>query len=91
MEGEILFEQGHHKEAIASFFKVAYGFGETEAPASFHPWQAQATYEAARCFEVLIKPQQARGLYAELVERYPASPYVTAARKRIDALDGALK
>ena len=91
MEGEILFEQGLHKEAIASFFKVAYGFGETEAPASFHPWQAQATYEAARCFEVLIKPQQARGLYAELVERYPASPYVTAARKRIDALDGALK
>ena len=91
MEGEILFEQGHHKEAIASFFKVAYGFGETEAPASFHPWQAQATYEAARCFEVLIKPQQARGLYAELVERYPTSPYVTAARKRIDALDGALK
>jgi TolA-binding protein len=91
MEGEILFEQGHHKEAIASFFKVAYGFGETEAPASFHPWQAQATYEAARCFEVLTKPQQARGLYAELVERYPTSPYVTAARKRIDALDGALK
>lgn len=91
MEGEILFEQGHHKEAIASFFKVAYGFGETDAPASFHPWQAQATYEAARCFEVLIKPQQARGLYAELVERYPASPYVTAARKRIDALDGAVK
>lgn len=91
MEGEILFEQGHHKEAISSFFKVAYGFGETEAPASFHPWQAQATYEAARCFEVLFKPQQARGLYAELVKRYPASPYVTAARKRIDAFDGALK
>jgi len=91
MEGEILFEQGHHKEAIASFFKVAYGFGETEAPVAFHPWQAQATYEAARCFEVLTKPEQARGLYAELVERYPASPHVTAARKRIDALDGAVK
>ena len=91
MEGEILFEQGLHKEAIASFFKVAYGFGETEAPASFHPWQAQATYEAARCFEVLAKAQQARGLYAEVVERYPESPYVTAARKRIDALDGVVK
>ena len=91
MEGEILFEQGLHKEAIASFFKVAYGFGETEAPASFHPWQAQATFEAARCFEVLAKPQQARGLYAEVVERYPESPYVMTARKRIDALDGAVK
>jgi TolA-binding protein len=91
MEGEILFEQGHHKEAIASFFKVAYGFGETEAPASFHPWQAQATYEAARCFEVLGKTDQAHGLYAELVERYPGAPYVAAARKRIDALGNALK
>ena len=86
MEGEILFEQGQHKEAIAAFFKVAYGFGETDAPAPFHPWQAQATFEAARCFEVLAKPEQARGLYAEVVDRYPASPYVAAARKRLDAL-----
>ena len=91
MEGEILFEQGQHKEAIASFFKVAYGFGETEAPAPFHPWQAQATFEAARCFEVLAKPEQARGLYAEVVDRYPASPYVAAARKRLDALLSAVK
>jgi TolA-binding protein len=91
MEGEILFEQGLHKEAIAAFFKVAYGFGETRAPASFHPWQAQATYEAARCFEVLGKTDQARGLYAELVERYPATPYVPAARKRIDALSAGGK
>ncbi len=91
MEGEILFEQGQHKEAIAAFFKVAYGFGETEAPAPFHPWQAQATFEAARCFEVLAKPEQARGLYAEVIERYPASPYVAAARKRLDALGGVVK
>ena len=91
MEGEILFEQGQHKEAIAAFFKVAYGFGETEAPAPFHPWQAQATFEAARCFEVLAKPEQARGLYAEVVDRYPASPYVAAARKRLDALEGVVK
>ena len=90
MEGEILFEQGQHKEAIAAFFKVAYGFGETEAPAPFHPWQAQATFEAARCFEVLAKPEQARGLYAEVVDRYPASPYVAAARKRLDALVSAV-
>jgi TolA-binding protein len=53
MEGEVLFEQGNHKDAIKAFFKVAYGFGERQAPPAFHPWQAQATYEAARCFEVL--------------------------------------
>ncbi len=89
MEGEVLFEQGHHKDAVKSFFKVAYGFGERQAPPSFHPWQAQATYEAARCFEVLEKPDQARTLYAELVDRYPQSEHVAAARKRLAALGPA--
>ena len=89
MEGEVLFEQGRHKDAIKSFFKVAYGFGERQAPASYHPWQAQATYEAARCFEVLGKPDQARGLYAELTDRYPDSEHVPAARKRLAALPAA--
>jgi TolA-binding protein len=86
MEGEVLFEQREHKEAIKAFFKAAYGFGEQNAPASFHPWQAQATYEAARCFEVLGQKDQARKLYAELVERYPTSEHVAAARKRLEAL-----
>ncbi|MFM8893377.1 MAG: tetratricopeptide repeat protein, partial [Planctomycetia bacterium] len=89
MEGEVLFEQGQHKEAVKSFFKVAYGFGEAQAPPAFHPWQAQATYEAARCFEVLEKPDQARTLYAELVDRYPQSEHVAAARKRLAALGPA--
>ena len=86
MEGEVLFEQEQHKEAIKAFFKVAYGFGEKQAPASFHPWQAQATFEAARCFEVLEQPDKARGLYAELVDRYPDSPQTPAAKKRLEAL-----
>jgi TolA-binding protein len=89
MEGEVLFEQGNHKDAIKAFFKVAYGFGERQAPPAFHPWQAQATFEAARCFEVLEKPDQARTLYAELVERYPDSEHVPAARKRLEALGPA--
>ncbi|MCE9629282.1 MAG: tetratricopeptide repeat protein [Planctomycetia bacterium] len=86
MEGEVLFEQGNHKEAVKSFFKVAYGFGEQQAPPAFHPWQAQATFEAARCFEVLGKPEQSRTLYTELVERYPQSEHVAASRKRLDVL-----
>ena len=89
MEGEVLFEQGNHKEAIKAFFKVAYGFGEKQAPLAFHPWQAQATFEAARCFEVLEQPDKARGLYAELVDRYPNSPQAPAARKRLDSLGGS--
>ena len=86
MEGEVLFEQGRHKDAIKAFFKTAYGFGEQAAPPAFHTWQAQAMFEAARCFEVLGQAEQARKLYAELVDRYPQSEHVAAARKRLDAL-----
>jgi TolA-binding protein len=86
MEGEVLFEQGNHKDAVKAFFKVAYGFGEQQAPPAFHAWQAQATYEAARCFEALGEREQATRLYAELVERYPDSAQTPAARKRLDAL-----
>ena len=91
MEGEMLFELGRHVEAIAAFFKVAYGFGDRQAPPAFHPWQAQATFEAARCCDVLGKAEQARGLYAELVERHPGSPHVDAARLRLDALGSAAR
>ncbi len=86
MAGEVLFEQGNHKDAIKAFFKTAYGFGELQAPPPFHPWQAQATFEAARCFEVLGKPEQALTLYSELVARYPTSEQTPLARKRLEAL-----
>jgi len=89
MEGESLFEQKRHGDAVKAFFKVAYGFGEAAAPPAYHPWQAQATFEAARCFEILGKPDQARALYEELLERYPDTQPVTAARKRLAALGTA--
>jgi TolA-binding protein len=89
MEGEVLFEQGRHKDAIKAFFKVAYGFGDREAPPAFHPWQAQATYEAARCFEALGEREQAAKLYAELIDRHPDSAQTPAARQRLDALTPA--
>jgi TolA-binding protein len=85
MEGEVLFEKGQHAEAIKAFFKTAYGYGEKAAPPEYHPWQAQATFEAARCFEALGKPAQARKLYAELLERYPDSQQSQPAKKRLDS------
>jgi TolA-binding protein/predicted negative regulator of RcsB-dependent stress response len=90
MEGEALFEQKRHGDAVKAFFKVAYGFGEAAAPPAYHPWQAQATFEAARCFEVLGKPDQAKALYEELAERYPDSQPVPAARRRLAALGRAI-
>jgi TolA-binding protein len=81
MIGEIQFEKKIHDEAIRSFFKVIGGY-------SFPQWQAEATYEAARCFEVLKKPSQAVKLYKELIERYPESDKVPLAQKRVEAIGG---
>jgi TolA-binding protein len=82
MAGEILFEQGQHKEAIKQFYQVAYG----NDPKTFANWQANSLYEAARCFEVLMNVEQAKKLYAELVGTYPESDKVKLAQERLMAL-----
>jgi TolA-binding protein len=79
--GEIQFGRKDHKEAIKSYFKVMDGY-------SYPTWQAEATFEAARCFEVLEKPDQATKLYEELIEKYPKSDKVPLAKKRIEGLTG---
>ena len=86
MIGEILFEKKQYKEAIRNFFKVAYGYGYPESPAAMQVWQADASYEAARCFEVLKMVDQARKSYHEVVNKYPQSDKVPLAKKRLDAL-----
>ena len=79
MIGEIQFQQKKHKEAITSFFKVSYGYG-------YPRWQADATYEAARCFEVLGKKTQAVAQYKKLLEKFPESDKVPLAKERIEQL-----
>ncbi len=81
MIGEPLFQQKKHAEAVKAFFKVIYGYG-------YPKWQANATYEAARCFEVLGKKTQAIKLYQELTEKYPKSDKLPLAKQRIDAIKG---
>lgn len=81
MNGEILFEIGQHKEAVKQFYAVAYT-DEKKYPT----WQANALYEAARCFEVLKNVESAKKSYAELVATYPESDKVEPAKKRLDAL-----
>jgi Uncharacterized protein conserved in bacteria len=86
MAGEVLFEQGSHKDAVRSFFQVAYGFSETGAPESIRIWQAAALYESGRCFEVLKDLDQAKKLYAELLEKYPKSDKAELAKRRLTEL-----
>ncbi len=86
--GEIDFERKNHKEAIRNFFKIAYNpaFESKDTPAAIRVWQANATFEAARCLEIMQKPDQAKKLYAELVANYPSSDKVTLAQDRLKAL-----
>lgn len=79
MIGEIQFQQKQHSEAVKSFFKVVYGYG-------YPQWQADAAYEAARCFEVLQKKAQAVKQYQELIEKFPQSDKAPLAKERIKAL-----
>ncbi len=79
MIGEIQFGQKKYAEAIASFFRVIGGYG-------YPRWQADASYEAGRCFEVLGKKPQAVKQYQRLVEKFPKSDKVPLAKERIEAL-----
>jgi TolA-binding protein len=80
MIGEIQFQQKKYKEALSSFYGVLYNY-------PYPQWQADAAFEAAKCFEVLPnKKSQAIKQYRELIEKFPQSDKVTAAKSRIEAL-----
>jgi TolA-binding protein len=79
MIGEIYFNKKNHAEAVRHFFKAAYGYGYPE-------WQARSHYEAARCFEVLGKPDQAKQSYKEVAEKYPQFEEAALAKKRLAEL-----
>jgi TolA-binding protein len=82
--GDIQFEKKMHTEAIREYFKVFRGY--KGAPKSFDKWKAQATYEAARCFEVLKQVANAKKYYQEVVDNYPDSAVVGKAKERLAAL-----
>jgi len=79
MIGEIEFQQKKHADAVKSYFRVIYGYG-------FPAWQAEAAYEAARCFEVLGKKDQAAKQYQELIDKFPQSDKVPLAKERLKTL-----
>ncbi len=77
--GRIQFQRKDYAAAKSSFFKVSYGY-------SYPQWQAEATYEAGRCFEALDNKEQAIKQYRELVDKYPQSDKMPSAKQRIEEL-----
>jgi len=79
MIGEIQFQQKKYADAVTSFYTVLSNY-------PYPQWQADAAFESGKCFEVLKKRSQAIKLYQQIVEKFPQSDKVAAARSRIEAL-----
>ena len=84
--GQIHVARKQYDDAVRAFFKVAYGHGGPAAPESYHHWQAEAVYAAARALEQTKRPDAARKLYHELVESYPTSERAALARQSLDRI-----
>jgi tetratricopeptide (TPR) repeat protein len=84
--GKIQAARNDHDAAVRTFFKVAYGHGGQAAPASYHPWQAEAIFAAAAALEKSGRSDAAEKLYRELVDVYPSSTRTTAARESLDRI-----
>ncbi len=82
--GRMQSERNDSKEALKSFLKVLYGY-------SYPKWQAEAAYEAARCFEKLGQRPEAVGMYRGLVEKFPTNEKIDAAKERLAELQGDVK
>ena len=79
MIGEIQFQQKKYADAVTSFYTVLSNY-------PYPQWQADAAFEAAKCFEALHKRAQAIKRYQELIDKFPQSDKVSAAKSRIEAL-----
>jgi cellulose synthase operon protein C len=86
MLGKIQATRGEADDAIRTFFKVAYGYGDTSAPDAYRPWQAESLYEAARCLVETERVESARKLYEELLDRHPASAKADEARTALEEI-----
>jgi TolA-binding protein len=86
MMGEIMFGKKDFREGVKQFMKVAYGYGYPNASDATKKWQADAVFEAGRCFENLKQIDQAKKSYTEVIEKYPQSPRVAPAKTRLEAL-----
>ena len=84
--GELQFAAKEYEKAVRTFFQVAYGYGDRQAPAPYQTWQAESLFEAARCLEQLDRSSAAKKLYAEVIERFPDHAKAELARKRLETL-----
>ena len=77
--GELTFQKEAFRDAIPKYYNVIYGY-------NFPDLQADACYEAARCFEAIKQVNQARKLYQKIVTDYPRSSKAPFASNKLKQL-----
>lgn len=97
MIGEVYFQQKKFKEALSTFKRVMYGYGDKNSAEPVKEWQAMSAYEAGRCAEVQIKDEQdvakksalikdAVTNFKYVVDRHPKHARAKLAKQRLDVL-----
>ncbi|MEN6451892.1 MAG: tetratricopeptide repeat protein [Thermoguttaceae bacterium] len=74
--GESYFHQKNYEAALREYLKL-------EILYAYPAWQAAALFEAAKCHELLGQKKEAAEVYRQLLDRYPKSPLVADAKKRL--------
>ncbi len=77
--GELTFQKEAYRDAIPKYYNVIYGY-------KFPDLQADACYEAARCFEAIKQVNQARNMYQMIVTKFPNSPKAPIAANKLKQL-----
>ena len=81
--GELLYAKRDYEKAIETFYNVLMG-------CTFEDLQADACYEAGRCYEALKQYPQAIDKYQQIINQFPKSPRVPYAKSRIKELKAKL-
>jgi len=77
--GAIHFGRREHADAIINYIDVASNYAIPDL-------QADALWEAARCYEVLRKIPQAINQYQKLIDQFPQNPKAPQAKARLEEL-----
>jgi len=86
--GEAYFSKGDYQQAILEFLKVPY----LVAKQGKVNWTATSLYMAGQAYEKMSKPDEALGMYQQIIERPGIdATFKAAARKEIDRVKGMMK
>ena len=78
--GDIYFDNGNYQEALTNYLRVKYVYQ------GYPTWVANALYSAGMAHEKLGQVDEAKKLYQEILNKYPAEQISEQAKQRLAAL-----